>query len=857
MVRPSRHAGVIGSGLLSIALGVGWLFAQPDAKEDLPDPLTLLPQHSLIFVATDGHAAHSDAWEQTSAHRAIDDSGLSALVDQTLDSIEHLAEQLGAGPVAGMTRQFLSHVRQQGFSFGATVRSPNDGPPSGYAVLVLHQAADFEVPISQLVQGVAAGELPFQTISQHGREVTFALIPDSPGVEVGWWQERGHLVIVAGIDAVGSALAVMTGESPNVTSNPLYAKYIAAEQDFEVVTRGWLDVERIRGLITNIPLPVETGADAPGPLTVGTVIELLGFDNLNAIVSLVGYKGPAMWNESWVDAPGKRKGLLALAEEEPIRLDELPPMPFAMNSFTATRVDPGKLYDRVLSAVRKGARYAPDENAKQQVDDILKQGRDKLGMDVRTDLLEHMGGRVVGYDDSRQGLFNMGAGFLLELKDPAAFKAGMDQLLTSIEKLSEGTIVTRRVERQGREVLLLMFQPSPFGQSFCIDGKWLVIGSPQVIESYLLRVDGKLPRWTPSPEHAEAFAALPEEFSSIAVSDPRGFVNLLAGLAPLAIGGAEMMMQQSGDMPPDFEFPVHLEDFPPAELISQPLFPNATVVEVTPDGLHMRSRTSLPAIPLIGSGDAVTATAVVAVGVALLLPAVQQARMAARRVQSQNNLKQQALALLNYEATYGHLPSGTILNANLTPEQRLSWVVELLPYIEFSALSDRIDRSAGWADGNNVQAAATALPTFMNPGLQEGETTFDDDGRPLGMMQYVGIGGLGEDGPLLKVNDPKAGLFGYDRQTRFRDVKDGLSNTVMISEAYGLFGGWMQGGRATIRPLTEQPYINGPDEIGGPFPGGANMSFADGSVRQISQEIDPTVMEAITTIAGSEVVGDF
>ena len=117
--------------------------------------------------------------------------------------------------------------------------------------------------------------------------------------------------------------------------------------------------------------------------------------------------------------------------------------------------------------------------------------------------------------------------------------------------------------------------------------------------------------------------------------------------------------------------------------------------------------------------------------------------------------------------------------------------------------------------------------------------------------------GLGEDGPNLDVDDPQAGMFGYDRRTRFRDVLDGLSNTIMTSEASDEFGGWIQGGRATIRPFRQQPYINGPDGIGGPSPGGCNMGLGDGSVRFISQNIDPSVLEALTTIRGGEALGDF
>ncbi|MCA9053500.1 MAG: DUF1559 domain-containing protein, partial [Planctomycetaceae bacterium] len=333
--------------------------------------------------------------------------------------------------------------------------------------------------------------------------------------------------------------------------------------------------------------------------------------------------------------------------------------------------------------------------------------------------------------------------------------------------------------------------------------------------------------------------------------------NLLAGLAPTAIGLAEIGIRESGEFPEDFKLPIHIEDFPPAELISHPLFPNVAAMQVTEDGFHSQARTSLPGIPMSGSGDAATTAAVVGVGVALLLPAVQAAREAARRTQSANNIKQLALAMHNYADVHNHFPSATVLNSDLEPEQRLSWIVEVLPYLEQAAIYEQIDRSKGWQNVDNLELASLVIEVLTNPGAVEGATVFTADGDWLGATHYVGIGGLGEDGPNLGVRDPKAGVFGYDRRTKFADIRDGTSNTIMFSEATGEYGGWMQGGRATVRPFTQQPYINGPDGIGGPFNGGANMGFADGAVRFINSDIDPSVLEAITTINGGEAVGDF
>jgi hypothetical protein len=190
----------------------------------------------------------------------------------------------------------------------------------------------------------------------------------------------------------------------------------------------------------------------------------------------------------------------------------------------------------------------------------------------------------------------------------------------------------------------------------------------------------------------------------------------------------------------------------------------------------------------------------------------------------------------------------------------LSWIVSLLPYIEQQALFQQIDQTLSWKADANAQWLQMRIETLINAAVGEEDLARVDedfDDSAYGRTHYVGIAGLGEDGPKRPVNDPKAGVFAYDRVTRMRDITDGTSNTVMISEASGDYGPWGAGGRSTVRAFTQQPYINGPDGIGGPFPGGANMGRADGSAVFVSENIDPKVMEALSTIAGGEVVGDF
>jgi len=275
------------------------------------------------------------------------------------------------------------------------------------------------------------------------------------------------------------------------------------------------------------------------------------------------------------------------------------------------------------------------------------------------------------------------------------------------------------------------------------------------------------------------------------------------------------------------------------------------VVSVTNQEIRWTSRASLPAVPLVGGAGISGSAATTPVLVALLLPAVQQAREAARRTQSMNNLKQIGLALHNFHDVNNAFPAGTHQNDRLKVEKRLSWQADILPYIDQAGTYERIDFKQAWDHEANVVPLQVRPQVFINPGV------VNNPMAKYGLTNYVGIAGVGKEAPTLPVTDRRAGFFGYNRITRIADIQDGTSNTMAVTEASKDFGPWGAGGSATVRSLTQKPYINGPDGIGGPYKGGCNVLFADGSVRFISEAIDPSILEAIATIRGGEPVGPF
>jgi hypothetical protein len=229
-----------------------------------------------------------------------------------------------------------------------------------------------------------------------------------------------------------------------------------------------------------------------------------------------------------------------------------------------------------------------------------------------------------------------------------------------------------------------------------------------------------------------------------------------------------------------------------------------------------------------------------------------------------------AIGLCNYQDTFNCFPPGTIANPALPPEKRLSWYVATWGYVGDGQLGLDIDRSKAWDTEGNVEPRIR-FHDYEGQG-QEWEEPLGHfpewlcpanpnrapEGRP-GLTHYVGVAGVGPDAADRPGYDTAAGVFGYDRQTRLEDIKDGASSTLLLIETATANGPWTAGGPATVRGLEpgKFPYL-GPD---GQFrsrhlPRVTHAAFADGSVRPLAESVSPDVLEALATIAGREAAPD-
>jgi prepilin-type N-terminal cleavage/methylation domain-containing protein/prepilin-type processing-associated H-X9-DG protein len=171
--------------------------------------------------------------------------------------------------------------------------------------------------------------------------------------------------------------------------------------------------------------------------------------------------------------------------------------------------------------------------------------------------------------------------------------------------------------------------------------------------------------------------------------------------------------------------------------------------------------------------------AIIAVLVAILLPAVQQAREAARSSQCKNNLKQLGVALHSYHETYGMFPADAIwvVNPGASAEARnYSWLVGLLPYIEQSAVFNKIDFSRPlWNQQvNNMPVQGIKIQTLFCPS----DSAYENLSHGIACTSYAGSQGY----DWWARDDQHGGVFSLARFTRIAQIKDGTSNTIMVGE---------------------------------------------------------------------------
>lgn len=253
-----------------------------------------------------------------------------------------------------------------------------------------------------------------------------------------------------------------------------------------------------------------------------------------------------------------------------------------------------------------------------------------------------------------------------------------------------------------------------------------------------------------------------------------------------------------------------------------------------------------PAFTLV---ELLVVIAIIGVLVALLLPAVQASREAARRTACMNNLKQVGLALLGHHDARNEFPlGGKAVKGAIGP----SWTTEVLPWLEEAPLRDLFDLSLAYTDHVNLTAGNTLIPVLLCPSMPEGEVPRKsaDSANSYAKTAYGGIqGDRGLFTPTAR-NEPERGVMIFAKPISLKQIVDGASHTAIVGEApKGIHSIW-----ASVKNIFDQSApINSPSaqitdsgqELSSFHPGGALVVFADAAVHFFPNSTDNLTLAAI------------
>ena len=226
-----------------------------------------------------------------------------------------------------------------------------------------------------------------------------------------------------------------------------------------------------------------------------------------------------------------------------------------------------------------------------------------------------------------------------------------------------------------------------------------------------------------------------------------------------------------------------------------------------------------------------------------------------------------ASALKQYVDKEGRFPKGVADRPGVVdqlgewlPDERISWMAELLPYLG-EGYNLPVDKSSSWNEGKNQFAAQVVIPYFLVQDESPAPFRVNYPGQSgfYASTHFVGIAGIGWDAPEWTNGDNAKllGVFGYDRQTRPEDIKDGPANTIALLQVPGDHKTpWLAGGGSTVRGISPEddaflPFIS--TEYGEEKKEkGAFAIMADGKVRFLPASIKPDTFRALVTINGGE-----
>ncbi len=767
-----------------------------------------------FYLEFQGLDSYGAAWRGSAAYKVLNNTKLGALLEDLAGQGIELAQQSVAPEKhvkASVVIELVKHAARQGLA--AAAWSMDREKPG--VVFVFRRGERPEV--RRLLEDAAAasfgrpGQAADRALVQKAGRTLHRL--DNEGV---WWFEKGDLVLSNQPDVV---LAVLDGKAPSAVDHPRRLALLRARDGFQPVAAGFLNMSEL-------------------PKMPPDVVQL-GLGGLKQVEIQWGFQDDALVSVLGVVAPAPRQGILALLDQPTFTIRSLPPLPASLSAFTVMSIDPLKTYDQIVSVMKKANPRGAD-----QVPALEEMIRERFELDIRNNLLPSLGPMLTLYAqpaaanaarDPATAMLSQFTGLTLaaQVRDRAAMTRSFDPLMRAINVILQAqkgapnapVLAFHKQSGPRRTYVLDLAQGGLSPQIVAMFKPTVTLGKDQLVlaaatdRAIVTSSAGQAKRWQATGAFVPMARRLPENLVLLNVSDPRDTLPAMIENLPALVqqmNGFLPRSPQAGRPGAGGALQVDPAKVPRATDLRPLLFPASTALTVDRQGARFVLRESIPSI---------SSPATSGVLIALLLPAVQAAREAARRAQCVNNHKQIGLAMHNYASVNGAFPGPAITGKQGTA--LLSWRVAILPYIEQQGLYNKFKLDEPWDSPHNKTLLKEMPSLYVCPSRAAGEPF------TTSYQVFTGKGALFEDGNSAKI----------------ADVTDGTSNTIMVVEAREAVP-WTKPVDLPFDPAAAPSFFGAAST----HPGGFNTLFADGSVRFITTSLSLQTFRALITRAGGEVV---
>ena len=571
-----------------------------------------------------------------------------------------------------------------------------------------------------------------------------------------------------------------------------------------VHTLGYLDIQKVmRAAKRGLGVQASTAADFLGVSEAESIELIGGLNKVNSSIHLlINTADP--------------EGVLGLLANRPV--DESIMLEFPADSLFAGAVnadmdDLFELLDTVMLVA--GARGGFGQV-------VIGSLEDELGINIEDDLLQSVGETWGVFNGAADGALT-GTTFVGEAKDPEKLNSLFQSFFRAAAEKTKGTPVRYRpafFEQDYNQTQIFSVRAPDFlaETAVCVKDNRFYLGLyPESVMAAIgddstrkpLLEQEQITRFKESMFLNEA------KLTSFAYADSKAVVQ---NAHPFALFMKEALQMRYGPVGrnQNLKALVGGMQFPPARTLIRHLDSTMGFIRSDKSGIELEIRQTVPtnfagaAVPVLVGG---------------FLPAVGGARSAAQETQSLNNLRQIALACLNYESAHMKFPGNTSQKRDGENENKFSWRVHILPFIEQNNLYEQIRFDEPWDSEHNKTLMEQMPDVYKSPRSK----------AEVGMTLYRGFG----EGGVLEGDD--------DQEISFGNISDGSSNTILVQEVdEALATPWMKPECLEIEEAVLES-IFGKHKT-------RNAALSDGSTHRIPSSVDIEKLKHLAQRADGNVV---